>query len=188
VGEVKEHIWNAVSSAVESGRKLKIVYQKPQDPAGELRLINPYHIVNDAGQSYVIAFCEKRQNIRVFALSRILEARLTSDQFSLPQDFNIRDFLKQRFGAEPKEKPFQVQLEFDRESAPYVKERLWFQEQVVEQNPDGSLILTFQTRSLLETVRWVLSWGSAVKVLEPKELKTRILEESRRLMQKHEPL
>ncbi len=52
-----------------------------------------------------------------------------------------------------------------------MRESRWHASQKFEDAPDGTLIMTLQVGGLLEITPWVLSWGSAVEVLDPAELR-----------------
>ncbi|MCL1822351.1 MAG: WYL domain-containing protein, partial [Prolixibacteraceae bacterium] len=59
--------------------------------------------------------------------------------------------------------------------AAYVEERTWSADQNFERQPDGSLILTFQARSHLEVLSWVLGFGAQAEVLAPDWLRVEML-------------
>ncbi len=46
-------------------------------------------------------------------------------------------------------------------------------------NSDGSCILEFKTQNFDEVKRWVLPFGAGAEVLEPIELRERVMEELR---------
>jgi proteasome accessory factor B len=48
-----------------------------------------------------------------------------------------------------------------------VSERTWHESQRIRSLPDGSITLQLELGGLEEIERWVLSWGSHVRVLEP---------------------
>ncbi len=54
---------------------------------------------------------------------------------------------------------------------------IWHEGQTVEQNEDGSVIVSFETTQLPEVKRLVLGQGRTVKVLEPDVLVEQIKEE-----------
>jgi predicted DNA-binding transcriptional regulator YafY len=57
-------------------------------------------------------------------------------------------------------------------------ERRWHTSHVLERQPDGSLIARMQLSSLAEVKRRVMWWGMDREVLEPKELREMIAEET----------
>jgi predicted DNA-binding transcriptional regulator YafY len=57
-------------------------------------LIKPYFIETTAGQaSYVIAFCQNTKTIRSFKLNQIETIHMESSTYSIPQDFDVLEFL-----------------------------------------------------------------------------------------------
>jgi len=58
---------------------------------------------------------------------------------------------------------------------------VWGQDQTVEENADGSIILSFTAAGLTEIKRWALSFGSAARVLEPENLVADIKKEAQEL-------
>jgi len=73
------------------------------------------------------------------------------------------------------DKTFTAKINFQNEAAAYVEERTWSAEQSFEYRPDGSLILTFQARSHLEVLSWVLGFGAQAKILAPDWLRTKMI-------------
>jgi proteasome accessory factor B len=70
---------------------------------------------------------------------------------------------------------FTAKISFQSEAAAYVEERTWSADQNFEHRPDGSLILTFQARSHLEVLSWVLGFGAQAEVLAPDWLRVEML-------------
>ena len=64
-----------------------------------------------------------------------------------------------------------VRVKFQAEAAEYVAERTWSADQSFENQPDGSLVLSFTTQSPLEVLSWVLSFGARAEILSPARLK-----------------
>ena len=56
-------------------------------------------------------------------------------------------------------------------------ERKLHSDQKITENPDGSILVQFETTQLPEIKRWVLGQGKTVKVLNPPELVQDILSE-----------
>lgn len=55
----------------------------------EARKIDPYSVVGYGGRWYIVAFCHRRNDIRVFRVDRVEAATLTEETFaSLPPDFD----------------------------------------------------------------------------------------------------
>jgi proteasome accessory factor B len=73
------------------------------------------------------------------------------------------------------ETPVEVRLLFhDAPTAQRARENRWHPSQQAIERPDGRLELRFVVGGLLEITPWVLSWGEAVEVLAPPELRSRV--------------
>jgi predicted DNA-binding transcriptional regulator YafY len=63
--------------------------------------------------------------------------------------------------------PMHVVLQFRKEEALYVRERIWHPTQRLKELPDGGLRLSFRAGGVVE----ILRWGSGVTVLQPRRLR-----------------
>jgi len=109
------------------------------------------------------------KDFRTFALSRILDVKISNRSFPA-KDFNLRQFFNNNFSLIDDGKTYSVKILFYPDQAPYVTERSWHPTQKIEKKPDGSVVLSLETRNLFEIKRWILSWGFGAKVLHPPEL------------------
>ncbi|MBU0483060.1 MAG: WYL domain-containing protein [Proteobacteria bacterium] len=176
---IDHQVWDNLTGSLKSNRRLRIVYLKPTADLPTDREVDPYHMVSFQGDWYLAAFCHQRGKVLIFAVSRIKKAELLDVLFKIPDDFNPDLYLRNCFGIFPGEKEYDVKIFFEARHAPYVREREWHASQVIEENFDGSLILSLQVGHLYEIKRWILSWGSGVKVLSPLELASDVLRELR---------
>jgi len=104
--------------------------------------------------------------------------QLTRDKFEIPKDFNAKDYVDKTMGVWLSAKTkYNVKLQFSSEIGTFAAEHIWHEGQSVEQNDDGSVIVSFETTQFPEVKRLVLGQGRTVKVLEPVELVDEIKEE-----------
>lgn len=113
------------------------------------------------------------------------DMRLTAARFRRPADFSISKLLRGSFGAHSGKKKFQIKLQFDSFAARLVAERTWHESQRIQSKRDGSIILGLELTGLEEIERWILSWGSHVRVLAPQELAVRVRDEARAIGKKY---
>jgi len=184
--DIDPEIWETVTSALRQGRVLQLDYLKPGAANQTARKVEPYHVTSFQGEWYLVGFCHQRQEIRTFAISRIKEAEVRPEEFSVPDDFDFAEFGGHRFGIFRGDRDHQVRISFTASHAPYVIEREWHPEQVVKKNKDGSVVLSFPSNHLLEVKRWVLSWGSGAKALAPPELTTEVRQEIQKTLQAYD--
>lgn len=162
-------VWTSVAKSLHECRTLLIDYQTP-GKRRRPRSINPYHMMNHRGDWYLIALCQRAEDVRVFAMSRITEAVLTRSRFDIPADFDPQQAFAHSFGIFRGDDTFEVQIRFTPKAAPYVKERTWQSGQQLKENRDGSVILSFDVTDLREVASWTLSWGPQARVLKPEAL------------------
>lgn len=168
---IKPGIWQAVFDGLRTLHSLDISYQAAGGPEKlRRRRIDPYHGVRFEGDWYVVAYCHFRKDIRTFSLARILEAEVSTKSFIIPEDFDFQAISASHFGVHWSDEETLVRIRFSSKVAPYIKERTWHQGQVITDNSDGSLDLEFTVSHLFELKKWLLSWGSQARVLEPIEL------------------
>ena len=171
-------LFETVSNAVLQSVELHFEYQKLRSNGYEQRRIQPFHIASLENQWYVFGEDLDREQLRTFALPRMRNARLTKTKFRRPANFSISKVLSGSFGVFEGGKKHRIKLQFDSFAARLISERTWHESQKFRQAKDGSATLEMELGSLEEIQRWILSWGSHVKVLAPAELRERVRKEA----------
>ncbi len=182
---LRPEIWEIVTRSLDLEQAVRIDYKVPMQTRTTSRVVNPYHITCYRGEWYLIGYCRKKREIRTFAISRIHAAELLEETYEIPDDFDINSLMGSHFGIFWGDEEYTVRIHFASKQAPYVRERIWQPGQEINENKDGSLVLTFQTNALYEVRQWVLSWGSGAKVLSPRELKDDIAAEVRQMTRQY---
>ena len=149
---------------------LQIDYHIPGYDQPHRRKVDPYHAVGYRAQWYLVAHCHYKQSVRVFALSRMTDIKVTNDHFDAPDDFDFQQYVGAHFGIFRSDEDHEVKVRFSARATPYVLERRWHPTQSVHTKDDGSIDLSFNANHLFEVKRWVLSWGADAHVLSPPEL------------------
>jgi len=167
---VNAEVMQAVSEAYSGKKTLVMDYYSASRDSSERRQVDIYKILNQGGDWYVIGHCHKRQEVRVFALSRMRNAAVFDTDYVIPDDFDMEEYLGKSFAIERGERVYDVAIWFDEYQARWIRERTWQESQRIEEGEDGSLTTHFQVSGLREVLRWVLSYGEHVKVLSPPEL------------------
>lgn len=80
-----------IKKSVLNLNKIKVYYKKYDGEISE-RIIRPYGVVVKNSQWYVVAFCEVKNDIRVFKCSRIENVEVLNESFSMPENFYLEDF------------------------------------------------------------------------------------------------
>ncbi|MGB9661964.1 MAG: helix-turn-helix transcriptional regulator [Moorellaceae bacterium] len=163
--------------AVHECRSVQITYYTASRDAVTERLIDPYHLRFYRGAWYVVAYCHLRQEVRLFALDRIRQWKLTTAQFTIQPDFSLEEYLRDSLGIERGEQTREVVIRFAASQVRWIQERKWHSSQQSELLPDGSLIIRMYLSGLQEVKRWVLSFGGCAEVLAPPELRQEMIQE-----------
>lgn len=163
-------LFETVSQAVLRSVELEFEYRKLDIKTYEARRVRPYHIACLENQWYVFAEDLARKQLRTFALPRMRRVRLTSTRFRRPANFSIAKVLSGSFGVFEGGKKHRIRLQFDAFAARLVSERTWHDSQRYREAKDGTATLEMELGGLEEIERWVLSWGSHVRVLQPQKL------------------
>lgn len=152
------------------------------------RTIDPYHVVCQRGNWYVMGKCHDRNEVRIFSFSRMKNIKILKQKFGIPKDFKPSDYFDTEMGVWLSDKtPLTIELLVDKEIGTYALNRIWHSEQVVEEREDGSVYVKFETTQKKEVLRWVLGQGHTVKVLAPQELVDEVkgeLEATRKMYEK----
>ena len=170
----------AVFDGLRTSTRLEILYRSPGGEAA-WRLVDPYHGVRFEGDWYLVGHCHLRDAIRTFSLARMAEVRKRRERLSLPDRFDFRRLTGSHFGVHWGPEETEVRIRFAPAAADYVRERQWHPTQAIDEQADGSLILTLTVNHLLELRRWILSWGDAARVLAPVSLAEEVRAIARRM-------
>ncbi len=92
--EKVEKQYTAITEAQDKKVEIEISYRSIEKEEDTSRSIAPYGLVLWHGLWYVIAFCNLRKEIRIFALDCIKDFKLTNRHYSIPQSFSLEEYFK----------------------------------------------------------------------------------------------
>jgi predicted DNA-binding transcriptional regulator YafY len=179
---VRPEIFTAVVRALSGGLKLRIAYRSIHTGVRSERTVSPLHLLLYMGNWHLLAYCESRQGIRNFVLSRIKTIKATGEPIE-PElaATDMRPHIEESYGIFLSGPALEIKLRFKAVAAPSIMEQIWFPGQTVGQNDDGSIDLQFPANDLREVLRDILPFGADVEVIAPAELRQRAAETARRM-------
>ena len=142
--------------------------------------IDPLHFFERDGGLYVFVVVTYFKHIRLLAVERIKSIDMTDRSFDWPQEFDPEVLLNRAFGLYWDD-PLTVRIKFPASQARYIRERKWAEQQQIDEQADGSIILTMETSGRYDVKRWVMSFGPDAELLAPKELREEIQNEIREM-------
>jgi len=125
---------------------------------------------------YLVGFCHLRREIRTFRVDRFADLRLQTERFEPPKDFDIEEYFARAWELVTGNQAVEVAVRFTPEMAAVVGSHKYHPSQGERWGSDGSLVMTFVLGDLREVARWVLSFGGAIEVLAPQELRDLVAE------------
>ncbi|HOU15099.1 MAG TPA: YafY family protein [Anaerolineae bacterium] len=145
------------------------------------RDIEPYALTFHGGLWYLVGFCRLRQAMRTFRVDRIQRVTPLKIPFTIPRDFSARDYITQTLSFEQN---YTVVVDIAANVAPHIRERYshWME---LTEHDDGSVTARFGASTLEWATGWALSYGEAVKVLEPPELIARVRAAAEAILQQY---
>ena len=145
---IDSEIWKVVTDAVKLRKKIKIAYQSPGKDGTVERELLPYYLLSSKGGWYMLAMNKIRNRIETYAVFRMKSAELLNIKFTIPDNFNPEDYIDPELGIFSSTEEYDIEIEFDPRTAPFIKERIWHTGQTITENEDGSIVMKFKTNQL----------------------------------------
>ena len=165
--------------AILERRRVRFRYHtRSREGAAQTREADPYGLINFGDAWYLVAHDHLRRDMRHFRLERMEQFVLLDKHFARPPDFHMDPPDVDR------NRPRVVRLLFDPTVARWVRETRNFFIVQEEDTADG-LLVTLRVRDADEIMAWLLGWGGRVRVLEPDEVRQRVVDAAHAILQKN---
>lgn len=179
---------SAVQEAVWAQRKLRIRYRKEEGITE--RIIHPLGLVAKRNVWYVAAEQEPDGELRTFRISRLEEASLLDETFMRPEGFDLAAYWEQSTARFKSELPRYVARVRTTEAGldRLRKERFIKVLQVENSDNQGQILAEVDLQTLDWACGVILRIGRDVEVLEPQELRERVISEAQAILALYGPL
>lgn len=157
-----------IHEAVLSMRKVKIDYTAVNS-GRKTRIVRPYATLEYKNDLYLIGFCELKEEMRDFKISRINNYELLNETFQRDESFSLEKSMENCIGIY-KGKEYRIKLKIMHPMSQIVKEKIWVSNQVITDLDDKAIIFEAKMRGLTEIKTWIMGMGANVIVLEPDEV------------------
>jgi predicted DNA-binding transcriptional regulator YafY len=166
--------FSTVARGWAEGRVVELTYDPGTGQEKRTR-VHPYFLEPDAAlrSVYLIGHDEPADAMRTYKVERIQSATLTLDRYEIPADFDPDEWLANSWGiwSSDTTPTARVRLRFAKSVAHRVREAVWHRSQELNELPDGGVEMAVTVAGTVEIRPWILSWGDAVEVIEPAELR-----------------
>ncbi|HWF59349.1 MAG TPA: WYL domain-containing protein [Nitrospira sp.] len=171
-----------VTQAIAEKRRVQMRYDSASRGRVTRREVDPYRLWYASGGLYLIGHCHLRKEPRMFAVERIKSVTPTELPYQIPLHFDFEAFVEDSLTV-MRGPRINVELEFDKATAAWAKDRVWHPSQELKRLQGGKLRITLSVADSRELVGWILSFGGGVKVLRPDALRMAVKEEARRILE-----
>jgi proteasome accessory factor C len=155
--------------ALALGRRLHLRYHVPARDETTERDVDPMRVVVVDGRPYLEAWCRRAEDVRLFRLDRVVDAKLLDISASVPEDARHRDFDEGVFQPSPDDLLVTVDL---RPAGHWVAE--YYPCESIEDLENDVLRITLRTADTRWVERLLLRLGGSGQVVEPVDLADRV--------------
>ncbi|MDV3129608.1 YafY family transcriptional regulator [Mycobacterium sp. 21AC1] len=159
----------AVRAAVRDGRAVTLEYYSASRDSLTTRIVDPIRIALVGDNSYLEAWCRSAEAVRLFRFDRIVEAKLLDEPSVPPPPAVQAGPDTSLFDADPSLPSATLLIE---PTAAWMFD--YYPLQVTNELPDGACEAVMTYASADWMARFVLGFGSAVRVLAPDALAQRV--------------
>lgn len=166
-----ESVVAGLREAILGSRRTSFTYRARITGGTRRRTVEPYGLIYGA-RSYLLAWSPESDapGFRLFALSEISDFVVLDESFVRDESFSLQAYVSQAFGVY-QETVYDVVWRVSPDAATDARIWLFHPTQEIEEQADGALIVRFRAGGLREMCWHLFTWGGAIEILEPPELK-----------------
>ncbi len=179
---VDRDVFREVLRALSLQQRLRFVYTSPWKGERTERTVDPKHLLLYEGDFFLVAYCHLRCGLRLFNLSFLDERSV--EVLPEPVDtepLSVQEFLD-GYGIMAGGRRRRVTVRISGPAALRASVEQWHPEQQDRWNREHTALKrTFLARGWHEVKRLVLSYGGALEVLSPRDLREEVASEVRKM-------
>jgi predicted DNA-binding transcriptional regulator YafY len=174
-----------LEQAAQENCVVRIEYHSLSTDRVTAREIEPILLYLSSEGCYCIAFCRLRSDYRTFHVGRIRKLTVTGERFEPHCGFRHEDYFAGSLGVMRGDLR-EISIRFTHEQARYLDEHPCHHSQRRHSEDAEGVTYAFTLADNLETLRWILSFGAAATVLEPRDLRLQVIAEIEKSLMKYE--
>lgn len=169
--------------AVDGNMVLKINYHSVS--SGEsVRSVDPYFIVFRNHAWYLLGYCHRHNEMRVFRVDRIRKVTLTTGEFQRDYGCTLEKYFESSWGVYTGEK-VEIKLLLFGKAAAVVSDGKRHASQKIVKREDGSVEYTATVAGTEEILRWIIGFGGEALVISPPELAAQVRRVATEILKNH---
>lgn len=163
---------NIIRHALKAGHALHFTYQSARN--SKERTVSPWGLLYGKAY-YLVGPVQGMETPVLWRLDRLHDVTEAGLATLPPEDWSLQNFANQSFGVWQNQQ-YDVALRFSPIAATDARRFLLHPSQIVTDEKDGSLHVTFTASGLHEMAYHLFTWGKEVTVLAPTELRSLLLD------------
>lgn len=179
-----ETVLGVIREALKAGLALAFRYAGGASP-GRAREVIPYGLLF-ARSNYLVAAEEEGASPRNWRLDRIADVKALGRPASRPPDFSLQAYADQSFGIFQDDME-DVVLRVSPGAAGSARRWRFHVNQMLEDEPDGSVVVRFRASGMRELAWHLFTWGADVEVVAPERLRSLLVEQLEAALAAHRP-
>ena len=150
-------------------------YSRPSDSTSERR-VSPQRLIYYRDNWYLDAWCHMREGLRSFSIDAIQRLAIAPEAAIEIDEAVLNRELESGYGIFSGTDTREAVLRFGPEIARWVSRETWHPQQRSEYDADGYYLLRVPYSQDTELVMDILRYGAEVEVIEPPELRARVID------------
>ncbi|MFI5145139.1 MAG: helix-turn-helix transcriptional regulator [Ignavibacteria bacterium] len=159
---------------VETCHTAVIDYETEHDSLEFRREINPVLIFERDNYWRVLAFHDSI--LKQFHLNKLIEVRMSDKIFNPVDKEKIEDVFRYSWRSWLGTEKFYIKVKLEPTWAKRLMPKQLMESEKITENPDGSVIFEATVNSLDEVASWAVSRGKGILILEPDELRLKVIQ------------
>ncbi|WP_110934029.1 helix-turn-helix transcriptional regulator [Paenibacillus bouchesdurhonensis] len=167
-----------LEQAAKEGRTVRIAYRKANADQAYERELDPYGLAYDRNEWYAVAFCHRSQGVRTFRVDRIEWLEQTELRFDQPLHFSASTYLHDQSEREREaDGPLTVICVEGESDALNAICAHWHLRHYLSERSDREARFLLDVPTMNKYLpMYLITFGTAIRVREPIELKCKIRE------------
>ena len=168
-----------ISQALLTRKRLRMRYYSRQQDSESSREISPQRLIYYRDNWYLDSWCHWRKALRSFSVDAIKQVEILADTAKDIDESYLDSELASGYGIFSGAETHQAVLRFSPRIARWVSRESWHSQQQSEYDESGYYILQIPYSQDTELIMDILKHGSEVEVLQPPELRRKVIDRIR---------
>lgn len=177
-----------IFNAIKNKRALTIQYQGFRQPLPAKFLFHPWYLKQYNNRWFLFGWNEQHGSLSNLAIDRILKISESNLNFRENLIIDFEEYFEDAIGVSinQEQKPVKVILEIKKDLWPYIHSKPLHGSQKTKIICENYTIIELMVLFNYELISTVFSFGDGVKVIEPLELRTILIDKAKQMLSQYE--